>query len=105
MKRTYIIDDRRYVAAGLAEQNRMGVDRIHEIVNRIPDFRATVRAEGNERTAAIREILSPTGKAIPTADLPPLVREVTIPEILADMRGERLPRNRNLPLSVVEIRN
>ena len=104
-RRTYIIDDRRYVANARAEQNRLGHDRIHEIVAQIPDFRATVKTEGNEKTAVIREILAPNGSPIPAADLPPLIHDVTLPEILADMKCQALPRGRRMPLSVVEIQS
>ena len=105
MKRaTYVIDDRRYVGETLAAQNRLSWERIREITNRIPDCQAFVRIEGNEKTAVIREITDPDGKNLPRTSLPSLVQDVTLPEILADFRGEPLPNQRKMPLSVIEIR-
>lgn len=100
---TYIIDDRRRLAADLAEQRRLSPERIEEIARKIPEFRAEVRLRGTpERFSTF--VSGPNGRDILTEECPHYISTVTIPEIRMHFSGEILPQNRKLPFAVSEIK-
>ena len=100
---TYIIDDRRRLAADLAEQHRLSPERIDEIVGAIPPFRAEVKLKGTPDSFRTT-VSGPNGRDILTEECPHYISTVTIPEIRMHFSGEILPQNRKLPFAVSEIK-
>lgn len=100
---TYVIDDRRRLAADLAADCRLSPERIDEIVGKIPPFRAEVKLKGTPQS--FRTIVSgPNGREILTEECPHYISTVTLPEIRMHFAGEILPQKRRLPFAVSEIK-
>lgn len=100
---TYVIDDRRYVAQELMKENRLDASRIHEITQRLPDFRASYEIGSAGHDAVPLSLTTPDGEPIKQNEIPAFVRDVVLPECRAHFKEQALPNGRRLPVSVVHI--